>query len=862
MPSRHVKRVLRNSGRSEQESDHRAAAAGGSAEQAEPDTYTAVDADQPPHGIAWEAQVWAPDVPTALRMFLLLRLTGAVFAPIMDCDETFNYWEPLHYMMYGRGYQTWEYAPDFALRSYGYLLPHAAASYASGAAFGLSKTHSFALLRVLLAIFTVFCEMYLFSGIKKRCGNALAASYLWTSLFMPGLWHAAPAFIPSAFALQCTALAYGAFLRGKQHYPLAVFIAAASVLLGWPFAGLVFLPMGLHILVEACLQISSSGTGAKTLAKVVGAGIAGIVLPAVYSFAVDSWFYGRPVLPVWNIIKYNVLGQGGDGSGSELYGVEPASYYIKNLALNFHVALPAAVVAPLVLLLLAAMQQVAGKRAASAFPTWVSSTPAAASLATTCAAVFLWVGFMTSNPHKEERFLFPVYALIPLLAAMGLRGSLHLVALVLQKCGATSPTVAVSGTASDTQVQTGATHRLSSPSRWAERLVVLYVCICMLLFLGRAGILHMAYSAPMSAWAHVSHISLGGFVNTYPVSKQFNMEVPFLPIALASLMGWRPQQWAKRITARDNATVEAARVLSGWGAPARGAQAWLSDSAMDLPFKMALSHGMNSSTAAKRWVAEASLPHQPLPTAPQATPTADFDQLNSRGHSNFYGGRVCVGKEWYRVPSHHFTPGVTSAGLSSLPARTGMPPRTVGGPLQLAFVQGGFGGHLPQLFLHPSLGGSHANVSGFNDRNSGDPSVFVDPSTCDFVVDLHLPGAGEGVDAAGVSVEPWFAGARRVAPDAGVDDVGRRMANEGGEDPPLHAAGVVQNEHWISVWSGWFLAGDRAPAWSRALYVPWVSERAWEGAGAWVRYRLLARKDVAHALAPYALQGMVIPTTI
>ena len=56
---------------------------------------------------------------------LAVRLLAAARAPIMDCDETFNYWEPTHYLLYGRGLQTWEYAPQFALRSYGYALLHA-----------------------------------------------------------------------------------------------------------------------------------------------------------------------------------------------------------------------------------------------------------------------------------------------------------------------------------------------------------------------------------------------------------------------------------------------------------------------------------------------------------------------------------------------------------------------------------------------------------------------------------------------------------------------------------------------------------------------------------------------------------------
>jgi alpha-1,2-mannosyltransferase len=36
-------------------------------------------------------------------------LFAAVLTPISDCDETFNYWEPVHQLMYGRGMQTWEF---------------------------------------------------------------------------------------------------------------------------------------------------------------------------------------------------------------------------------------------------------------------------------------------------------------------------------------------------------------------------------------------------------------------------------------------------------------------------------------------------------------------------------------------------------------------------------------------------------------------------------------------------------------------------------------------------------------------------------------------------------------------------------
>ena len=68
-----------------------------------------------------------------------------MWSGISDCDETFNYWEPLHYLIYGnffflsknlnfcqifffkflgKGFQTWEYDPQYGLRSYFYILLH------------------------------------------------------------------------------------------------------------------------------------------------------------------------------------------------------------------------------------------------------------------------------------------------------------------------------------------------------------------------------------------------------------------------------------------------------------------------------------------------------------------------------------------------------------------------------------------------------------------------------------------------------------------------------------------------------------------------------------------------------------------
>ena len=89
-----------------------------------------------------------------LTLLMLMRLAGALYAPIMDCDETYNYYEPMHYLLYGYGLQTWEYSPAYALRSYFYLLvPHGAVALTAS----LLTTHKVVVFYVVRCSLGVAC---------------------------------------------------------------------------------------------------------------------------------------------------------------------------------------------------------------------------------------------------------------------------------------------------------------------------------------------------------------------------------------------------------------------------------------------------------------------------------------------------------------------------------------------------------------------------------------------------------------------------------------------------------------------------------------------------------------------------------
>ena len=54
-------------------------------------------------------------------LFLIVYLLAANINHLDDTDEVHGYWEVLHYLTYERGLQTWEYAPQYAIRTYAYV---------------------------------------------------------------------------------------------------------------------------------------------------------------------------------------------------------------------------------------------------------------------------------------------------------------------------------------------------------------------------------------------------------------------------------------------------------------------------------------------------------------------------------------------------------------------------------------------------------------------------------------------------------------------------------------------------------------------------------------------------------------------
>ncbi|KAJ2414705.1 hypothetical protein GGI10_002199 [Coemansia sp. RSA 2530] len=306
----------------------------------------------------------------------------------MDCDEVFNYWEPLHFLHFGWGKQTWEYAPQFALRSYWYLELHRQVIRLVELCGSPTRLQVFYSVRLVLGMGCALCETVFVRAVARHVDRATSKYLLLGLVSMAGMFHAGGALLPSSFAMYAGMLGSAAAVgrpgaRGRVAWTVGAFAVAA--VWGWPYAAIVALPFAVEEAVERF------GSLPRSLALGVGA----VAVTAGLAMAVDSWYYGAWVLAGWNQIAYNVLGRGGD---STLYGTEPWYFYVKNGLLNANIVMVLAMAAlPLWTVWLAL--RVAGRSGGRDH--W--------RLLYRVLPFYVTLVVFSLQPHKEERFLTIVY---------------------------------------------------------------------------------------------------------------------------------------------------------------------------------------------------------------------------------------------------------------------------------------------------------------------------------------------------------------------------------------------------------------------------------------------------------------------
>lgn len=305
-------------------------------------------------------------------------------------------------MNHGYGLETWEYSPEFSIRSWAYISIHALPAKIIGL-FSQSKTSEFYGLRVVLAFLCAATETRLYSAISRALNPRVGIIYLLIVAFSPGFFYASAAFLPSSFAMYTSALGLTSFMdwHGGSKTASGIMWFGIGALLGWPFAGALILPF---VMEEWLIAVVGRADLFNTFRRYLD-GVVRCLIVLALQVSIDGFFFHKIVVVPWRIVAYNVFG--GNNRGPDIFGTEPWHFYVRNLLLNFNLWFILAVASgPFVLFQAVILKQHAIK------PTLLRAL-------TFLSPFYLWLAIFTFQPHKEERFMYPAYPFLALNAAMG-----------------------------------------------------------------------------------------------------------------------------------------------------------------------------------------------------------------------------------------------------------------------------------------------------------------------------------------------------------------------------------------------------------------------------------------------------------
>lgn len=412
---------------------------------------------------------WTPTSYTAFKILLSARLCAAVWSNISDCDEVFNYWEPTHYLLYKNGFQTWEYSPAYAIRSYAYLWLHALPGFIYGTLLQSNKVLVFYFVRCLLGFCSALCEVYFYRAICHHFGANVGRLTLVFLVFGSGMFVSSTAFLPSSFSMYLTMLALGTWFF--QKYEFTILATAVSALVGWPFSVILGLPAAYDIILCKKKWLLFLKWSAFSLVL--------ILIPVV---VIDSRYFGKLAVAPLNIVLYNVF----TSHGANLYGSEPWSFYFLNGFLNFNFVFIFALFSLPVLVLVWYLVHLA--RTKHADPSFIISLM----------PLYIWIAVFFPQSHKEERFLFPVYPMICLAGAVTVDNLQKIFYYIF--------------------IKKKVSHYLESTNWIAIVLCILYCFVS----LSRTAGVYKAYRAPVETFMELTKVSsdeeLHPLPSDYPVN--------------------------------------------------------------------------------------------------------------------------------------------------------------------------------------------------------------------------------------------------------------------------------------------------------------------------------------------------------
>ena len=224
-------------------------------------------------------------------LFCGVNLIGMFLNHIDDTDETHGYWEPLHYLLYGKGLQTWEYSPEFSIRTYSFIIPVYLYSYILKSIGLCGKIHMFYSIRLFFSLVTSFSETKFLLSINSKFGNDFFLFNILFVLLSPGIFLCSSSYLPSAVCMNLIMLSYSAMMDGFSN--LSIMYGSIAVLCsGWPFVALLLIPVGVKLIISTLYnhKYASSLTALRSL---IIHGVVIILLVLVPTSLVDFLFYQK-----------------------------------------------------------------------------------------------------------------------------------------------------------------------------------------------------------------------------------------------------------------------------------------------------------------------------------------------------------------------------------------------------------------------------------------------------------------------------------------------------------------------------------------------------------------------------------------
>lgn len=263
----------------------------------------------------------------------------------------------------------------------------------------MTQEYLLLVVRALLGVLNALLLMLLRDSVnritlRKKLRGSIGTWFMFLLLTQFHLLYYASRTLPNFIALPIVVLALGKIVEGDL-----------SGLFWLAFSGIVF-RLEIGLLAGIIALVSSLGFKQSKLHINIIMLVGGTITGLVATILVDSYFWGRWIVPELESFVFNIV----DGKSAE-WGVEPWSAYFK--LYFFQLFRP-----PIVLLL--ALPGLYTDPADDGSPRQTISHPARHSLRILFVSSVLYVVGMSFQPHKEWRFIIYIVPVFTLLAATGL----------------------------------------------------------------------------------------------------------------------------------------------------------------------------------------------------------------------------------------------------------------------------------------------------------------------------------------------------------------------------------------------------------------------------------------------------------